>query len=187
MRVFFKKNRDIVMRVVIKLFAFWGACFFLNSAAIAAEWEWAAADDVYIAAVDNDSGNSFGQICIAEGDSNCYYFIYIDFTCEEDAVFPSLINSDSGAHSVNLKCGGYFKDGYLLAFNDFDRIDNIALKSITLGIAVALESGKFAVNRFNLTGSSKTIHSMREAALQGIDSRKEVKNAVNSSTGSELL
>ena len=120
MRVFFKQDRDIVMRCsVVKLFILGLMCFFLNSAISASEWDWAVVDGVYMSAVDNDSGNSFGQICVVEGDSGCYYFLFIDFTCDKDAVFPSLINSDSGAYSVNLKCGGSFLEGYILGFRNF--------------------------------------------------------------------
>jgi len=188
MRVFFKQDRDIVMRCsVVKLFILGLVCLFTNFSVSAEGWDWSSTDGgVYLAVVDNKAGNTFGQICVVEN-SSCYYFLYIDFSCDEGAEFPSLINSEHGAHSVSLQCAGLFKDGYLLSFNDFDQTDNIARKSVTLGVAVALESGKFAVNRFNLRGSSKTIDAMREAALQSIESNEEGAKAADHSLGSELL
>lgn len=113
----------------------------------------------------NDSENMLGQLC-DPSDGNCIYFLGMQTRCKTDSRYPVLINSDSGAWSMEVFCRGPSKDGtiYRYALGDFKAFDSIVRNSERLGIAVPLEGDQFRVFRFSLRGAVSSIDSMRSAA-----------------------
>ena len=126
-------------------------------------------DQYYYAATLNDSGSVLGQWCyFASG--NCLYLIGMTSRCDGDKPYPVLANSDAGAQTLQIKCGGPFVDGngvtrYRYMFTDFDAIDSIVRKATNVGFAMPLQDGHFNVVRFTLNSSNAEIDSMRAAAL----------------------
>ncbi|EHN67938.1 hypothetical protein [Aliivibrio fischeri] len=128
--------------------------------------------DYFYAATVNNSGHVFGKYCYFDSEQ-CLYLVGIDITCTKGNEYPILINSDPGASSQILYCGDKVGNQNVLVFNDFDKIDNLAKEGKTLGIAIPMESGKFKVSRFSLSGSTYSIQKMTaeaEKKLSTVDS-----------------
>ena len=131
------------------------------------------------AMVMNDSGNVFTQRCFPSSET-CYWSVALSIACEKDATFPLLASSNAGATPVSVLCGETFvtsnrKTYYQYFFDDFEKIDNLVRSANgPIGFAMALESGKFLVVRFDMKNAIKAVDSMRALAQFDID--KKTKN-----------
>ncbi|MRI35503.1 hypothetical protein EOPP23_21320 [Endozoicomonas sp. OPT23] len=136
------------------------------------KWNWDLSHKDYAyAATINDTNRILGQYCYY-ADSTCYYLVSLGITCETGDEYPSLINTDSTATTINLICGHKYNNENVFFIKPFDQIDKIVKKSNKVGFAVAMENGEFKVVRFSLNGSSKAIENM----LLGAEAIKENKS-----------
>jgi hypothetical protein len=116
------------------------------------------------AATLNDSGNLLGQYCFTEK-GNCMWILGMKTGCEADHKYPILVNSDTGARTLEVFCGGQLESGqYRYFFSEFDAIDNIVRGSSRIGFAAPLKDDQFQVVRFSLRGGRVALDRMRAAA-----------------------
>jgi hypothetical protein len=118
-----------------------------------------------------------GQYCYFNDDS-CYYLVSLGITCEKNSEYPSILNSDAGVAAVDLICGHKYNAENVFFINPFDEVDNIIRKAKTVGFVIAMESEKFKVVRFSLSGSTYAM--MRAGGEAIIDSKPEVETKNNS-------
>jgi hypothetical protein len=112
------------------------------------DWEVLPSSDLTIASTQNASGSAFGVLCM----STCAAFFNFQTTCEQGDEYPALINSAAGSASVELKCTMY-QGRHLMLMPLNDKIlDSMSIGG-ELGVAFPLQSGRFQVARFSLTGS----------------------------------
>ena len=132
------------------------------------------------ASVLNDSGNVFMQKCFPSSET-CYWSVALSIGCEKDATFPLLASSNAGATPVSVLCGETFvtsngRTYHQYFFDDFDKIDNLVRSANgPIGFAMALESGKFLVVRFDMKNAVKAVDSMRALAQFDIDKKPRIK------------
>jgi hypothetical protein len=64
----------------------------------------------------------FAQACYIG--SSCIWLLAIKLGCEQDAQYPVLVNGESGAQTLSLKCMGPIEGTpmFRYAFTDFDKI-----------------------------------------------------------------
>jgi hypothetical protein len=96
----------------------------------------------------NASNSIFGVMCI----ENCVFYVDFQKDCVDGEEYSSLVSSDAGAKTFEMKCFHLGKRRFL-SINDFDAIQTITLKSKSIGFAIALPDSKFHVSRFSLNGS----------------------------------
>lgn len=114
----------------------------------------------------NDSGHVLGQWCDLETGS-CLWLLGIRTRCDEGQKYPVLVNSSSGASSLQLYCAGPLANVpgvYRYVFTDFDSIADHIAKSTKIGVAIPLEGDQFRVVRFDLNGAASALRVMRAAA-----------------------
>jgi hypothetical protein len=111
--------------------------------------DWTAGDygDFTLASTVNESGSAFGLAC----GKTCVWFVNFQSGCEVGKDYPAMINTAAGAKAIQLRCY-HLSDRWLLTFpleeNDADAISSGG----QIGFAFPLQSGKFGVSRFSLTG-----------------------------------
>ncbi|MDH1054434.1 hypothetical protein [Aquipseudomonas alcaligenes] len=108
-----------------------------------------------IAVTANDSGNFIGFRCFSSS-KTCVHVLSANTSCEENAKYPILINSDYTSMSMDAICGinGANHELYL---TKYDEIHETLKKGNNIGFAIPMESGQFKVVRFNLNGSDKAM------------------------------
>lgn len=128
-------------------------------------WSVEATDkDTIIASTTNDSGGMFAKICWVST-QKCIWVMTASQTCKSGDEYVGLLNSKSGAQEVHLTCTGNVKDGQLLSFNDYEKMDAISANDSLLGIAMPLQDGAFKVFRFSLNGSHEATKAAEQAAV----------------------
>ena len=120
------------------------------------------------AATSNDSGNVLGQYCVWNKDS-CFYIIAFKTACELNSEYPVLVNADTGALPLRIRCDGVLTGGsvngfYRYVFTDFKTVDRLVKEATNVGFALPLQKDEFRVIRFDLNGSNEAIAHMRTAA-----------------------
>jgi hypothetical protein len=105
----------------------------------------------------NDSKSSFGIFCSGE---QCLFYLHQALKCEPGTRYSVLINSQTVASAVSMECtrigGNLFQ-----ILDPFNTVLRATQAGETIGFAVALQSGAFAVARFSLDGAKPA----RERAL----------------------
>ena len=109
----------------------------------------------------NDSKSSFGVFCAGE---QCLFYLHQALNCEPGTKYSVLINSQTVATALSMECtrigGKLFQ-----ILNPFESVLRAAQAGDTIGFAVALQSGAFAVTRFSLAGAKPAIErALLEAA-----------------------
>lgn len=122
------------------------------------DWTAAGLGSGWAAFTKNESGSLFGVLC----KDGCVAYLNAQTQCEEKGKYPALINASDGAFSVNLECVVYEKR-YLLTTPLTETLVSSFEMGGELGIAFPLQSGKFQVTRFSLTGALKAAN--RVAAI----------------------
>lgn len=113
------------------------------------------------ASTTNDSGATFGMACFVEM-NGCQWMLVNNIGCSDGDKYTALINSDSGARSMQVTCTKVgARRGYI--FSDFPAIESLVKNSAKIGFAMPMENGMFRVNRFSLDGSVKALDFMRIA------------------------
>lgn len=114
------------------------------------------------AATVNDSGGLLGQYCYREQGA-CVWLVANDAACEAGNRYRVLVNSDSGAASLEVLCVN-LEGKTRFAFTDFEAIDAIVRNARRLGLAFPMENGHFQITRFSLDGAARAVAIMREVA-----------------------
>ncbi len=109
----------------------------------------------------NDSKSSFGVFCAGE---QCLFYLHQALNCEPGTKYSVLMNSQTVATALSMECtrigGKLFQ-----ILNPFEIVLRTAQAGDTIGFAVALQSGAFAVTRFSLAGAKPAIErALLEAA-----------------------
>jgi hypothetical protein len=109
----------------------------------------------------NDSNSSFGVFCAGE---QCLFYLRQALNCEPGTKYSVLINSQTVATALSMECtrigGKLFQ-----ILNPFEAVLRAVQAGDTIGFAVALQSGAFAVTRFSLAGAKPAIErALLEAA-----------------------
>jgi hypothetical protein len=101
----------------------------------------------------NDSKSSFGIFCSGE---QCLFYLHQALKCEPGMKYSVLINSQTVASAVSMECtrigGNLFQ-----ILDPFNTVLRATQAGETIGFAVALQSGAFAVARFSLAGTKPAI------------------------------
>lgn len=109
----------------------------------------------------NDSGNMFGQWCNKEADA-CFWILATTRSCDTGIDIPGLLNTETGAVSIRLKCmantvlGG--KVYHRLVFSSFDVVSSSISGNKRIAIAIPLQDVGFTVTRFDTTGVDAAIN-----------------------------
>lgn len=117
----------------------------------------------------NDSGLALGEYCYSSS-KKCTWLLAIDSTCNDGDKYPTLGNTDEGAASLVLECGGKLEDPqrYVLVFQDWKSLESLMQKSTRLGLAVPMQSDQFKVYRFSLDGMKKAQAIMETAFFSNV-------------------
>lgn len=119
--------------------------------------------DTFTAETSNESGQSFGKVCVASS-QDCWWALAIDPSCDHGATYPVMANTDTGAYSLTLYCVSVGKDK-IMAFQDFNQADQIGRGIGIVGFAVPMKGGAFRVFRFSLNGSSQAATRVSEITV----------------------
>lgn len=135
---------------------------------VSKDWVWNIDDnEIPYAATTNSAGQLLGQYCYPKL-GKCMYLVGFSITCEEDSNYPALVNTDKGAQSIQLICGGKLDDvdqNVLMASN-FDELDKIIRGASRIGFVIPMQSDDFKAVRFSLRGAEDALDRMRAAALK---------------------
>ena len=147
------------------------------------DWRWSSNNqNFYYAATTNSSGHIFGQYCYFDSES-CLYIVTLGVTCDEDAEYPVIFNSNKGSGASTVTCAKEIEGVNAFFISNFDDIDNIVRQGSKIGIAVPMDDGKFKVVRFSLSGSEYAIDLMRAASELKINA----KSGSNDSSDEQYL
>lgn len=116
------------------------------------DWVVEARATYFGAYTNNESGTSFGVLCGKE----CVAYASSAVECKPNQLYPALINSDGGAHSVVFKC--LIVEGTYVYATDFTEsvVEDISAGG-RIGIAMPLADGRFSVSRYSLRGSLQAV------------------------------
>jgi hypothetical protein len=118
----------------------------------------------------NDSKSSFGVFCAGE---QCLFYLHQALNCEPGAKYSVLINSQTVATALSMECtrigGKLFQ-----ILNPFETVLRAVQAGDTIGFAVALQSGAFAVTRFSLAGAKPAIERALVEAAQSKERLRKV-------------
>jgi hypothetical protein len=143
-----------------------------------ADWYWNVDNrNAVYAGTSNSAENLLAQFCYAES-GKCLYAVAFGITCEEGEEYLALINTDKGAHSVDMVCGEALDSGeHLMVLKDFDRVDGLVRSATRIGFVMPMKGDEFKAIRFSLRGAAKALDSMR-AAAERIHAQKDESSAV---------
>lgn len=100
-----------------------------------------------------DPNTSFGVYCASE---QCLFYLHQSLNCSPGAKYSVLMNSPSISTALNMECtpinGNVFQ-----ILTPFNAVLQATQAGESVGFAVALQSGAFAVTRFNLQGAKQAI------------------------------
>ncbi|QWE19881.1 hypothetical protein [Polynucleobacter sp. AP-Kolm-20A-A1] len=119
-----------------------------------------------------DPNTSFGSFCSGE---QCLFYLHQSFACSPGAKYSVLMNSPSVSTALTMECtvinGNVFQ-----ILSPFEVVLKATQVGDTIGFAVALQSGAFAVTRFSLVGAKPAIERVLvEAATSKQREQKEQK------------
>ncbi len=103
------------------------------------------------------------QFCYLES-GNCIYAVAFGISCKEDSEYPALVNTDEGAQSIKLVCGGEYDGENFMVITEFDVIDSLIRKGSRIGFVMPMQGDEFKAVRFSLRGATRALDSMRTVA-----------------------
>ena len=117
-----------------------------------------------------DPNTSFGTFCSGE---QCLFYLHQNLNCTPGAKYSVLMNSPSLSTALTMECtlinGSVFQ-----ILNPFDAVLRAIQTGESIGFAVALQSGAFAVTRFSLQGAKPAIDQvLTEAATSKSREQKQ--------------
>ena len=121
-----------------------------------------------------DPNTSFGSFCSGE---QCLFYLHQSFVCSPGAKYSVLMNSPSVSTALTMECtlinGNIFQ-----ILSPFETVLKATQAGESIGFAVALQSGAFAVTRFSSVGAKPAIERVLvEAATSKQREQKEQKEA----------
>jgi hypothetical protein len=100
-----------------------------------------------------DSSTSFGTFCSNE---QCLFYLHQNLNCTPGAKYSVLMNSSSISTALSMECtpinGNVFQ-----ILTPYNAVLQATQAGESIGFAVALQSGAFAVTRFSLLGAKPAI------------------------------
>lgn len=100
-----------------------------------------------------DANNSFGMFC---GGDQCLFYLHQSLACTPGVKYSVLMNSPSVSTALSMECtpigGSVFQ-----ILTPFDAVFKALQVGDSIGFAVALQSGAFAVTRFSLLGAKSAV------------------------------
>ena len=122
---------------------------------VATHRDWVVSDAVTFAAAytTNASASVFGLAC---GDG-CVFYLAVRLRCEDGALYPGMMNIESGAYPLMFRCLLLEADVPVLAVQDNEDLPDITVERGEVGFTIPLESGAFNVSRFSLKGSGEAV------------------------------
>jgi hypothetical protein len=100
-----------------------------------------------------DANNSFGMFC---GGDQCLFYLHQSLACTPGVKYSVLMNSPSVSTALSMECtpigGSVFQ-----ILTPFDAVFKALQAGDSIGFAVALQSGAFAVTRFSLLGAKSAV------------------------------
>lgn len=123
-----------------------------------------------------DPNTSFGAFCSGE---QCLFYLHQSLNCTPGAKYSVLMNSPSISTALTMECtlinGNVFQ-----ILNPFDAVLRASQAGESIGFAVALQSGAFAVTRFSLQGAKPAIDRvLTEAATSKSREQKQPQIQIN--------
>lgn len=134
------------------------------------DWTTGATDDglLYAGAV-NDSGGVLMKACNPTS-GYCYWYLVTATSCDKGLSIPALFSTSVGARPFQLTCDSSIKQAggtmYRAIINDPDTMDTLLDSTRPLGIAVALQDGRFAVYRFSMAGAKRAVSILMEGTVK---------------------
>ena len=121
----------------------------------------------HYAVAGNDSGHELGIYCPYQDgkEGKCYWLVGISISCKEGAKYPVLVSNAEGAEALEMHCLGRSdaSSAYQYVFSNFAKIDSIVRKESRVGIALALDGGRFLVVRFDVARADAALDALRDA------------------------
>ena len=109
----------------------------------------------------NDSKSSFGVFCSGE---KCLFYLHQALKCEPGTKYSVLMNSQTISTALSMECTQIGANLFQI-LDPFEAVLRATQVGETIGFAVALQSGAFAVTRFSLIGAKPAIErTLLEAA-----------------------
>jgi hypothetical protein len=112
-----------------------------------------------IANTSNSSGATTGVLCNLKNNS-CDAYLALNVSCENEHVYPMMINSAVGAFPLTVKCM-YFGDLQLYIANEFSSMIEAFESGGEIGFAMPMQGGQYRVVRFSTVGATAAIKEVR--------------------------
>lgn len=101
----------------------------------------------------NGSGSILGVICL----ESCNVYLNNLQRCEQAALYPVMVNTATGAHTLSSACFVDDDNRHFLIFAIDDSWMRIFRAGGVVGFALPMESGEFHVSRFSLNGAAEAL------------------------------
>jgi hypothetical protein len=124
-------------------------------------WSFAEEGDLTSAYTTNESGSVFGILC----GKTCVFYLNMQTSCTKNNTYPAMINSKAGSAAIQLRCH-IVDEHYLLSTEAEESYFDMLREGGVVGFAIPLESGKFSVSRFSLTGGMTAVKRAVDRAIQ---------------------
>ncbi|SAL19428.1 hypothetical protein AWB71_00938 [Caballeronia peredens] len=115
----------------------------------------------------NESGGMLTKAC-RPSSGVCYWYLITSTICDKGQTTPALFSTSKGAVPFQLSCESTIvqngKTMYRSLILNPDLMDSMLESTMPLGIAVALEDGRFAVYRFPMSGAKRAVSILMEGA-----------------------
>lgn len=117
----------------------------------------------------NDSGGILMKSCDPKS-GLCGWYLGTTTSCSTNLSAPALMTSSIGTASVMLYCDGPVEMSgtrfYRYQLGSPDAIDSVVSSASIVGIAIALQDGRFLVLRFSLQGGKEALSTLMEGAAR---------------------
>lgn len=100
-----------------------------------------------------DPKTSFGVFCSGE---QCLFYLHQGLNCTPGSKYSVLMNSSLVSTALGMECTNIGGNTFQI-LTPFDAVLNATQSDDSIGFAVALQSGAFAVTRFSLEGAKPAI------------------------------
>lgn len=100
-----------------------------------------------------DPNTSFGVFC---GGDQCLFYLHQGFNCTPGTKYSVLMNSSTISTALTMECT-LIRGNLFQILTPFNEVLQAIQVGGTIGFAIALQSGAFAVTRFSLQGSKLAV------------------------------
>ncbi|MDN7178576.1 hypothetical protein M0D69_11190 [Caballeronia sp. SEWSISQ10-4 2] len=161
---------DAMLRMSCMVFAAALALPLTSESAPIGDWITGATDDGQLFAGSvNDSGGTLMKAC-RPSEGVCYWYLVTGTSCEKGVTSPALFSTSLGAIPFQLTCDTSItqtgRTMFRAQIGDPDAMDSLLDSTMPLGIAVALQDGRFAVYRFSMSGAKQAVSILMQGATK---------------------